>query len=189
MKKAFIEGKNIYLRTIGKKDLTDVYRDWFNDSEVCLFNSHHRFPNYGENMKEYYERIVKARTNLILAIVDRETDRHIGNVALQNIDFLNQNAEVAIIIGDKDFWSQGVGYDACSCIMRHGFTELNLHRMYCGVFENNAGMRKLALKLGFKQEGISREQVFKSGGFKDVVRYGILRHEFKIEAEDTRGNQ
>ncbi|MDO8558219.1 MAG: GNAT family protein [bacterium] len=180
MKKAFIEGKKVYLRTIGTEDLTDVYRDWLNDSEICLFNSHHRFPNYDENMKEYYERIIKSRTNLILAIVDRGTDRHIGNVALQDIDFLNQNAELAVIIGDKDFWSRGVGYDACSLIMTHGFTELNLHRMYCGTFGDNVGMQKLALKLGFKPEGISRGQVFKNGSFKDVIRYGILRHEFKV---------
>lgn len=180
MKKAFIDGEKIYLRTIGKEDLTDEYRDWFNDSEICFFNSHHRFPNYDENMKEYYERVIRSRANLVLAIIDRGTGRHVGNVALQDIDSLNQNAELAVIIGDKDFWSRGVGYDACSLIMRHGFTQLNLHRMYCGTFKDNLGMQKLALKLGFKPEGEFREQVFKNGNFRDVVRYGILRHECKV---------
>jgi hypothetical protein len=44
MAQAFLQGKNIYLRIIEASDLNANYQNWFNDAEVCQFNSHHRFP-------------------------------------------------------------------------------------------------------------------------------------------------
>ena len=80
MKRPFLVGENIYLRTITEDDLNENYREWFNDEEVCRYNSHHRFPNYDENMRDYYESVIKSRTNLILAMCDKKTDQHIGSV-------------------------------------------------------------------------------------------------------------
>ncbi len=179
MKNPFLAGEKIYLRAIDEADLNAAYREWFNDEEICAYNSHHRFPNYDENMRDYYEPTVKSRTNLILAICDKETDKHIGNIALENIDTLNQCAEFAIVIGEKTMWGKGVGTEAARLILAHGFGELNLHRIYCGTQADNRGMQKLATVLGFKEEGRDREAIFKSGIFKDVIRYGLLRHEFK----------
>lgn len=181
MKQPFLTGKTIYLRTIEEGDLSERYRDWFNDVEVCRFNSHHRFPNYGEDMRSYYETAIKTHENLILAICDKATDIHIGNVSLQNINLLDQSAEFAIVIGDRSYWGKGVGKEALSLIVQHGFSQLNLHRIYCGTAEDNMGMQKLAMTLGFKQEGVSREALYKDGKFKDTIHYGLLRSEFKTE--------
>lgn len=179
MKSPFLIGERVYLRTIVQDDLNAKYREWFNDAEVCRYNSHHRFPNYDEDMHAYYERVIKSRTNLVLAICDKETDAHIGNIALENIDTLNQSAEFAILIGDKNFWGKGVGKEAARLLIRHGFEELNLHRIYCGTSEDNIGMQKLAATLGFKKEGRARDAMFKGGAFKDLTSYGLLEHECK----------
>ncbi len=183
MKNPFLVGEHIYLRTIDESDLNANYREWFNDEEVCRYNSHHRFPNYDENMRDYYENVIKSRTNLILAICNKETDKHIGNIALENIDALNQSAEFAIVIGDKSQWGQGVGREAAKLILKHGFAELNLHRIYCGTQDDNTGMQKLAIALGFKEEGRARDGMFKGGSFKDVIYYSLLRDEFKSKKE------
>ncbi|HCB35293.1 MAG: hypothetical protein A2W52_00995 [Candidatus Taylorbacteria bacterium RIFCSPHIGHO2_02_49_25] len=178
-KKAFLKGETVYLRPILKDDLNDHYRDWFNDDEVCRFNSHRRFPNYNEDMKQYYKDVIKSHSNLILAIIDKETDRHIGNISLQNIDNISMTAEFAILIGDKEFWGKGAGKAAGRLIIEHGFDELNLHRIYCGTSIDNVGMQKLAEYLGFKKEGVSRQAMFKDRAFRDVVHYGLLRDEYE----------
>jgi ribosomal-protein-alanine N-acetyltransferase len=180
MKDPFLVGEKVYLRPINERDLNATYREWFNDEEICRYNSHHRFPNYDENMHDYYERVIKLRENLVLAICDKKTDAHIGNIALENIDTLNQNAEFAILIGDKTHWGKGVGTAAAQLILKHGFGELNLHRIYCGTQEDSVGMRKLAASLGFKEEGVSRKAIFKGSSFKDVIHFGLLRDEFKV---------
>jgi ribosomal-protein-alanine N-acetyltransferase len=179
MKNPFLIGEHIYLRAIEASDLNADYREWFNDEEVCHYNSHHRFPNYDENMHEYYKSTVKSQKNLVLGICDKETDAHIGNVALQNIDSVNRSAEFAILIGDKSFWGKGVGTEATRLVLTHAFEQLNLARIYCGTAEDNIGMQKLASTTGFKEEGRARKALFKNGSFKDLIQYGLLKDEYK----------
>lgn len=179
MHKPFLIGKRIYLREIEEVDLNENYQQWFNDEEVCRFNDHHRFPNYRQNMEEYYRDVIKSKNNLILAIIDKETDKHIGNISLQNIDSINCSAEFAIIIGDKGCWMKGVGQEAANLIINHGFKSLNLHRLYCGTSAENMGMQKLAEKIGFKKEGISREAIYKNGKYQDIINFGLLKDEHK----------
>lgn len=178
MKNPFLVGEKVYLRTITEDDLNENYREWFNDEEVCHYNSHHRFPNYDQNMRSYYDEVIKDRKNLVLAICDKASDAHIGNIALLNIDTLNQSAELAILIGDKAQWGKGVGSDAAKLLVNQGFKELNLHRIYCGTAEDNKGMQKLALALGFKEEGRARDGVYKGGSFKNVLYYSLLSDEY-----------
>src|SRR3989338_1313815 len=112
MHNPFLVGDSIYLRTIEERDLTSQYQQWFNDEEVCRFNSHHRFPNYRENMDDYFKNVIQSRNNLILAIADKDTDMHIGNISLQDINTTNHSAEFAIVIGEKEYWGRGVGREA-----------------------------------------------------------------------------
>ncbi len=179
MKDPFLIGAKVYLRAIVEADLNEKYREWFNDEEICRYNSHHRFPNYDEDMREYYDRVVKSHENLVLAICDKETDVHIGNITLADMRPVDQNADFTILIGDKSYWGRGVGKEASTLILKHGFEALHLHRIYCGTTDDNLPMQKLAAKLGFKEEGRSRQHMFKNGSFKDIIHYGLLCDEFK----------
>lgn len=178
MKNPFLIGVQIYLRSIEESDITEAYQSWFNNPDVCRFNDHHRFPLYREQMRAYYETVIKSRSNLILAIIDIASDRHIGNVALESIDLVNRSAEFAIIVGDKEAWGKGIGEEAGRLLIRHGFNELNLHRIACGTSRENVGMQKLATKLGFQEEGTQREAMFKHGVYQDLIQYGLLSYEF-----------
>jgi RimJ/RimL family protein N-acetyltransferase len=40
-------------------------------------------------------------------------------------------------------------------------------------------MKKLALKLNMKREGVRRKALYLSGKYIDVYEYGVLRDEFK----------
>lgn len=184
MHNPFLIGKKIYLRTIEEADLNKDYRNWFNDEEVCRYNSHHRFPNYDENMREYFKNVIKTRANLVLAICDKTSNNHIGNIALENIDTIDRKAELAILIGNKSFWGKGIGEEAARLIVAHGFETLNLNRIYCGTSEDNIGMQKLAAKLGFTKEGDERKALFKGGAFKDVINYGLLRNEYEARKKN-----
>src|SRR3989344_3663971 len=179
MNKVFLDGTTIYLRGIEEADLTDSYIQWFNDSEVCQYNSHHRYPHSREAMHDYYKNVILSKNNLTLAIIDKATNKHIGNVSLQDIDFINRCAEYAIIIGDKGSWGKGVGKDASRLIIDHGFRALNLHRIYCGTSDDNLGMQKLADYLGFVKEGVARQSMFKNGAYRNSILYGLLADEWK----------
>lgn len=176
----FLEGDNLYIRSLNKEDINKNYIHWFDDSEVCKMNSHHRFPHSEESMIKYVESVNNSSNQLVLAIINKRDKVHIGNVSLQNINYINRSAEFAIIIGEKEYWGKGIGKECGKIIIEHGFSTLNLNRVYCGTFYENIGMKKLAETLGFKQEGIRCEAEFKNGKYIDVVEFGLLKKEYEI---------
>ncbi|MFZ1075035.1 MAG: GNAT family protein [Minisyncoccia bacterium] len=177
-KKHFLDGETIYLRPLSLDDLAADYPAWLNDPEVSAHNSHHTFPYTLGQAKGYVESIQNDPQNLVLAIVAKDTDKHIGNIALQRIHLVDRNAEYAIMLGDKNYWGKGVGREASKLLLAHGFSVLNLHRIYCGTSSNNVAMQKLAIALGMREEGRRREAQFKNGEYVDIIEYGILENEF-----------
>ena len=178
MKNQFLVGKKIYLRGLSKKDLKGNYIKWFNDPEVCKYNSHHVFPYMKESAENYIKKVENFKSDLVLAIILKENDLHIGNVSLQNINYINHNAEFAIIIGEKSDWRKGYSKEAAKMIIEHGFLKLNLHRIYCGTSCENIPMQKLALFLGMKEEGRRIDVLYKDGKFVNIIEYGLLKYNF-----------
>ena len=176
---SFINGKRVLLRTLEAKDLDGNYVKWFNDGEVCRYNSHHVFPYYRQDALQYIKNVNKAKKDLVLAIVAKRSGTHIGNISLQKIDYLSRSAELAIIIGEKKFWGKGYGKEAAGLLIEHGFSQMNLHRIYCGTTADNIGMQRLALSVGMKKEGRRREAAFKAGRYLGIVEYGLLKKEWK----------
>lgn len=179
MKCPFLESKRIYLRTLDFEDLKGNYIKWLNDEEVCKYNSHHVFTYSPEDAMQYIKDSKQSKTAIVLAIIEKETDTHIGNIALQSIDLVNKSAEFAVLLGEKSFWGKGFAKEALTLLLKHGFNEMNLHRIYCGTSSENKAMQKLAISLGMKEEGCRREALYKHGLYSDMIEYGILKDEFR----------
>jgi RimJ/RimL family protein N-acetyltransferase len=175
---AFLRGPRIHLRALRPEDAEGDYPNWLNDAEICSGNSHHVFPYSAAAALDYIEYARKARDCLILAIVDSADQRHIGNIALQNIHPVYRSAELSILLGGASARGQGIGLEAALLLCRHGFDALNLQRIACGTFADNRAMCSLAKKLGMAQEGVRRQAAFKHGAYLDVVEFGMLREEF-----------
>lgn len=173
-KDIFLESDHIYLRALTEQDVQGNYSRWLNDPEVTVFNSHGRFPMTIDMLLNYVAVSRRSGNDLVLAIVEKESQSHIGNISLQNINWIDRNAEIAFLLGDKLYWGKGIMFEAGSLLINHGFKLLNLHRIYCGTSELNVGMQKLANKLGMKKEGLRKEAIFKNGKYFDIVEYGII---------------
>lgn len=174
----FLKGDQVYLRHLVESDSEGPYSTWFNDADVCQGNSHHLFPFTLENAVSYIEAAKSSRYQLVLAIIRKKSEVHIGNVTLDKINYINRTAELAIVIGDKSCWGKGYAKEAAKLICDHGFMSLNLNRIACGTFENNMGMCKLAEYIGMRKEGRRRQASYKQGIYLDVIEYGVLRNEY-----------
>lgn len=104
---------------------------------------------------------------------------HIGNIALQRINWVSRSAELAIIVGDKKYWNKGVGTEAYMLMLGYAFDRLNLNRISSGQTLQNIGMINVCKKCGMKEEGVARESMFKKGKYIDTVTYSILRREYE----------
>lgn len=177
-KSPFLVGEDIHLRALTEQDCRGPYLNWFNDAEVCRFNGHHRFPFRREEALRYVKKVLESPTDLVLAVVLKRSRRHIGNVSLQKINFIDRSAELAIVIGEKDCWGKGYSKQVGRLLLEHAFLSLNLHRVHCGTTEENIPMQRLALYLGMKKEGVRRKAAFKENRYLDIWEYGILKPEY-----------
>lgn len=179
--------EDFYVRGLREEDVDGPYPSWFEDQDVCAHNSHGKFVRSKEHFRDFIRRI-DGQTMVVWAICHVQ-DGHVGNVALQNISLINHNAEFAILLGDRRHWGRGLGLLAARAMLDHGFSRLNLHRIYCGTAATNQAMRSMARRLGMKEEGVRREHVFLAGRWVDVIEYGILRSEFAGVAAAVTSNE
>lgn len=173
----FLIGRQIYLRGLEESDLQTNYFQWFNDQEINIFTQHARFPNNMEKMREYYQKAIKGDNLLVLAIIYIKDNRHVGNVSLQNIDWINRCAEFAIIIGEQEYTGRGIATEAGKLIVNHGFEKLNLNRIWLGVHEANEAAIKVYKKIGFTEEGRFKQRFFQNGKFYDSIIMSIVKNE------------
>lgn len=170
-----------YVRPLAEGDLDGPYPGWFEDQEVCRYNSHGKFFKNKSYFREYLNEL-NREDRIVWAICHIE-DGHVGNASLQNISQINRTAEFAIILGDRRHWGKGVGLLAGRKLLEHGFNKLNLDRIYCGTAAINEGMKKLADAMGMSLEGNRRQHLFLEGCRVDMLEYGILRSEFEKSAD------
>ncbi|MCC8991207.1 MAG: GNAT family N-acetyltransferase, partial [Streptococcus sp.] len=168
-----------YVRSLRESDLQGAYPSWFEDQEVCRFNSHGKFFKNADYFRQYVASL--NQEDRIVWAICHITGGHIGNISLQAISLINRNAEFAIIIGDKQHIGKGISKLAGLKIVQHGFYKINLERIYCGTADTNNAMKALALSLGMVEEGRRRKHLFLDGEWVDLVEYGLLRENSCIE--------
>jgi [ribosomal protein S5]-alanine N-acetyltransferase len=179
METPFLVGKTIYLRPLRRADLDGAYLSWLNDPEVTRYLESGIFPQTREKLEAFYTSVTTAPDQVIVAIVDRETDRHIGNVKLGPIHWVHRKATFGILIGERDWWGRGVAQEATRLIVEYGFKRLNLRRIDLGVYADHHAAVRVYEKLGFKVEGRFREALFHEGSYKDHVWMGLLASEYQ----------
>ena len=172
-----LKSDKIYLRPIILNDVNSNYLSWLNDKEVMqgIATSGYTL----DNLKIYVEARLLDPNVVFFAICSNDTSEHIGNV---KIDFHDKNAnvsELGLLIGNKNYWGKGIGYEACKLAIDYGFNEMHLRKIYLAVYENNLNAKKLYEKLGFKLEGTLRKHIMADGELCDKYLMGIFKEEVR----------
>lgn len=170
----FVETERLGLRQLVIEDAQYEYAEWFNNTQICRMNSHHRYPMSKEELEQYIINVNQSRSCMVLAIVEKNSQKHIGNISLQGINYVDRSAELAFLLGNVDSWGKGYATEAGRAMCIHAKETLNLHRLYLGTADNNYGMQKAAEKLGFIKEGQRKEAMYKDNQYHDVIEYGLI---------------
>ena len=180
MQHPFLVGKHFYMRGLKVEDLevTRPYFQWLNDQSLDTYTERSYFPNTPERARAYFDHAQRYEDLLVLAIIDKQTDKHVGNVALSSIDWIQRRAFIAYLLGDSDFAGKGYTTDAVLMLMYYGFNKLNFDRIYGGVNAEHAASRRVCAKVGLLEEGVFRGHLMRNGRRIDVVPVGALRDEW-----------
>ena len=171
-------GHRLSLRPLTRADAA-AFVPWLNDPEVT------RTLAIGARARDvraeavFIEKTNASPHDALFGIVVRETDRLIGSVGLNRIDFRNQSASLSMMIGEKSEWGKGYGTEATALIVRHAFKALHLNRVQLQVYAYHLHGIRVYEKVGFRREGVLRQEHVYAGRFWDTVVMAILREEWE----------
>jgi [ribosomal protein S5]-alanine N-acetyltransferase len=180
----FLIGENVYLRPVERADAPLCAR-WLNDPAVSRTLAQYRPMNL-QSEEEFIDRARSDEHSVLLAIVLRDGDRPIGVGGLDLIDFKARRARFGIVIGEPDHWGRGHGTEATRLILRHAFATLNLHRVWLQVYEYNERGLRCYDRIGFRREGVLRQDHYSEGRYWDVIAMGLLRPEWDAAEAESR---
>jgi diamine N-acetyltransferase len=175
-----ILGKQVRLRAIERSDLPRFVR-WLNDPEVRR-NLVLHIPLSQDQEESWFDLMRKNPLETQPLAIEVETGKdwmHIGNVGFNQLNWNDRSAEVGIFIGEKSLWNHGYGRMALQLLVRHGFNDLNLHRIYLHVYETNLRAIRSYEHAGFIHEGSLRQARYLDGGYVDVLVMSILKDEWQ----------
>lgn len=126
-------------------------------------------------------------TQLILATTLREAQGPdaagtiIGSVGLA-IKPQFDHAEMGYSVG-VDYWNRGYTTEAAAAMLRHGFVDLKLNRIFAHHYDTNPSSGRVMQKLGMSYEGTLRKHIKKWGEFHDAVCYGMVASDWHASQE------
>jgi diamine N-acetyltransferase len=170
-----ILGERLRLRAIERSDIPTFVR-WFNDPDVTK-NLIRYMPMSQAQEERWFEAQLEDQDRHIFGIETLDGTL-IGNIGLHNINWKDSNAEMGIVIGEKEYWDNGYGSEAITVLLNFVFCQMNLHRVHLRVYQDNKRATHCYQKCGFKLEGRLREARFADGKYTDELVMGVLRPEF-----------
>ncbi|WP_161555226.1 GNAT family N-acetyltransferase [Dokdonia sinensis] len=171
-----MKGDKVYLRILEKTDI-HLTQKWINDSVISEIMGYLPVLSF-ENQLEWYDSIKNDKTRYVFAICRIDNDKHIGNVGLGNIDYINRHCMFNIFIATNDNRSGGMGSESTRLILNFAFERLNLNKVFLQTSERFLQANKMYLKLGFQIDGVLREHYYSNRSYENKLVYSILKREF-----------
>jgi RimJ/RimL family protein N-acetyltransferase len=174
----------ITLREISREDIPAINR-WRGDPIVSDgVGGPRRFIGLDVDLKWYDDYLARRGSEVRCAVCLADSAELVGMVSLTRIDYVHRHAEFHIIIGERASQNRGLGTAAARAMVRHGFDDLNLHRIYVSILQSNISSIRTCEKTGFRREGIIREGAYKNGRYHDVLLMGLLKSELPKDEGD-----
>ncbi|GCF07583.1 GNAT family N-acetyltransferase [Dictyobacter arantiisoli] len=106
--------------------------------------------------------------------------RLVGSIGLHALDWSKRKGEIGYWL-DAGTQRQGVMTDACRALTTYAFDEYQLNKVeiHCGV--GNLRSRRIPERLGYKLEGIVRQNEWLYDHYIDHAIYGMLAGEWDAE--------
>lgn len=175
-----IETERLILRRFEYSDSTSMLRNWIADEKIQSL--------YSEPTYETEEAVTELLTKYITsyekedyyrwAIIDKEANECIGQIAYFLVDSKNHFAEIEYCIGSA-FQCRGYATEATKAVIKYGFEKMNLHKVQICTKTINIPSKRVIEKCGFTYEGTLRDYFCMNGEYVGRLYFSILRSEYE----------
>lgn len=144
-----ITGSKIKLRA---KRLADVLEDyiWQTDAELAHFDAAPVLvTTFCQYLSDYIDELRYYHASGRRFAVETLDGKHIANCGYYGIDRAKGEAELGILVGNRDYWNKGYGADIVSTLVSYIFRHTNLKRIHLKTLNSNIRAQKCFKKCGF----------------------------------------
>lgn len=144
-----LKGKKVVLREKRLEDAANDYA-WRSDEELARLDAAPTLRmSFMEFLANYADELRYPSPQRRRFAIETLDGKHIGNCMYYDIDEDRGEAELGIMIGDRDYWDQGYGADAITTLLDHIFSTTKLNRIYLNTLEWNIRAQRCFQKCGF----------------------------------------
>jgi ribosomal-protein-alanine N-acetyltransferase len=146
-------GNKVILRNKRLADARDDYT-WQTDPELARLDATPRLAtSFSQYLLDYTINLRYSSSFRRQFAIDTLDGKHIGNCVYYGINETKGEAELGIMIGNRDCWDKGYGSDAVASLLNHIFRGTNLKRVYLKTLDSNQRAQKCFQKCGFTPYG------------------------------------
>lgn len=181
--------KRLILRPFEASDFAAVHRYASNPDNV-------KYTIWGPNSESETRAFLKTvilqalaepRTHYEFAVVLKETNALIGGCGI-SLDDSSCSAEIGWVL-HQDFWRQGYGTELAHELLRFGFEDLQLHRIYANCNAANYGSYRVMERNGMRREAYFRQsragRTCDQAAWHDELQYAMLAEEWSAKKDST----
>jgi RimJ/RimL family protein N-acetyltransferase len=136
-----------------------------------------------EDVQKFVEMFVawqaeQPRRKRQLALVLTATGQLIGNCGIRMDSADAREADIGYELA-PEHWGNGYATEAARALVRFGFEELGLHRIWSWCIADNSASAHVLRKIGMREEGRQRDKEYFKGRYWDTLLFGMLEEEWR----------
>jgi len=175
-----IEIERLLLRPFCYTDDNDMLTYWVSDPKIQSLYSEPVYTTK-EEVRELLEKYINSYERLDYyrwAIIEKESNICIGQLAIFLVDNKNHFCEIEYALGSK-FHRKGYTTEAVQSILDFGFNKVNFHKVQVCHKEGNIASQGVIRKCKFTYEGTLRDFFFMDGKYVNRLYYSMLKEEYE----------
>ena len=178
-----LRGAKVVLRDKRKEDAELDYI-WRSDPELARLDAAYPLTmSFERYLKIFQDQLRYPTPGSYHFSTDTLDGKFIGNCMYYDLDSVNMQAELGIVIGDRDYWSNSYGYDAVTTLLDYMFTEKGLKRVYLHTLEWNNRAQRCFEKSGFTPVKMVRRMS------QDFILMEVLREDWLATSEERHATR
>jgi RimJ/RimL family protein N-acetyltransferase len=135
-----------------RKRIADAPLDyaWKTDAELAELDAAPQPRiSFQQYLSEYGRELHHPSSNRKQFAIETLAGKHIGNCTYYNINNTRGEAELGIMIGDRDYWDKGYGANAITALVNYILQHTKLNRIYLKTLVSNTRAQRCFTKCGF----------------------------------------
>ncbi len=174
-----LETNRLIIRPISHQDKNEIFK-YRCDKETNRYQGW--IPETIDDVATFIGKTAKKinenETWFQLVIIEKETQKIIGDIGLHFFDHENKQVEIGFTL-HKDFQNRGYATESVKRVVDYLFNDLHKHRIIASIDPENKNSIRLVERIGFKKEAHFVESLFINGKWVDDLIYALLEKDWK----------